>query len=159
MAKKINKFPKFFSDKRLTAQGAEILDTTPIAVPIGGEYSAISDTQVILERMLQREMAKRGLGEQDDDPLDDYDFEVDDDRPVNRFTDSATKKEILNTYVKVKKSQRNSKSKPPENGGAEVPEGPSGNPAGPVDQHSSQSSNPLAGSQSPTESASGKKTK
>lgn len=105
-------------DLRLTKTGAEILDCTPMSLPVS-KFSQESETQQILQAVIQRELAKlrkdAGLEPQEEFE-DEFDFDIEDDTPkptaINRYS-NVTKRELAETAKNGKKQKKSTDDEVP----------------------------------------------
>lgn len=100
-----------FAGARLTEAGAEILDTTPLAVPIA-KFSDQSETQLVLQAVIKREFEKIRMA-QGLEPIeefeDEFDFDVEEE-PIplatsNRYS-NYTKAELKEIAKRGKKQKQ-----------------------------------------------------
>lgn len=108
----------------VTGVECEILDATPVSIPIDGEE--ISSVDAKLHAMLERMMVRYREPEFETEE-DDLDFEVPSTEPVNRYTNFATKEDadVIKRSLKKKKSSEKNRT---------AGEDPAGSKSAPTDR-------------------------
>lgn len=99
---KKNKYPAL----KLNPNGSEILDLTPVAMPVS-RFQSTNDMDLKLKAMVHQLLEERQLDPDQIELDDELDWESDEYDYVNQFVDRMpTKKEVISAITQFKKSKK-----------------------------------------------------
>lgn len=94
----------------LNQDGSEIVDTTPVAMPVS-RFQSSNDMDFKLKQMVDKVLEERRPISEDEILGDEIDWDLPDDRPINRYVDKMpTRSELNNAFKKFSRKKKQAES-------------------------------------------------